>query len=104
MLGVQRANDTTLQDRPETFNSVGVNCADDILATVMAHETVRIFLTKLPVAVLSSVAIRLTLSRTAVGANRDGTAPFSVLVRAASDDFTCKDATGLSGRPHSGSE
>ena len=27
-----RSNDASLQDRPEAFNRIGVNCADDILA------------------------------------------------------------------------
>jgi len=28
---VERADDTALEDRPETFNRIGVNCADDVL-------------------------------------------------------------------------
>ena len=38
---VERANDTALEDRPETFNRVGMDRADDILAGRVANNAMR---------------------------------------------------------------
>jgi hypothetical protein len=47
---VERADDPALHQRPEALNRVGVNCADNVFLVSMAHESVREFLAKLPVA------------------------------------------------------
>jgi hypothetical protein len=43
---VECANDATLEDRPKTFDSLGVDCADDILASGMVNDAMRIFAVK----------------------------------------------------------
>src|SRR6266550_7374250 len=44
---MERADHAAFEDRPETFNCVGVDCADDVLAFRMIDDAVRIFFRKL---------------------------------------------------------
>jgi hypothetical protein len=43
---VKRADDTSLEDRPEAFDGLRMNCADDILPLGMIDDAARIFLTE----------------------------------------------------------
>lgn len=38
---MERANNATLEDRPEAFNRIGVNCADNVLPSMMVNGRVR---------------------------------------------------------------
>jgi hypothetical protein len=38
---MERADDTALEDRPETFNGLSVNCADNVLASRMVNGRMR---------------------------------------------------------------
>jgi len=44
---VEAAHDAALDQRPKTFNRVGVNSADDVLTGPMVHGTMRIFAAKM---------------------------------------------------------
>lgn len=62
---MERSDDAALDDRPETFNRLGVNCADHVLLFGMIDEGVRIFLIEVFVADPLIRASRLTLCETA---------------------------------------
>jgi hypothetical protein len=50
---VERADHATLEDRPEAFNCVGVNRADNVLLAMVVNGSVRIFLAEFPVSIPS---------------------------------------------------
>jgi hypothetical protein len=41
------SHNATLNQRPETLNCVGVNRANDVLASLMIHNAVRVFVAKM---------------------------------------------------------
>src|ERR1700730_8870010 len=43
---VERADNAALEDRPEAFDGLSMDCADDVLASSMVHSGVRIFAVK----------------------------------------------------------
>jgi hypothetical protein len=47
---VEGSHDAALKDRPETFNRIGVDRADNIFAAVVSDDTMRIFFAKMPIA------------------------------------------------------
>ena len=47
---VERADDATLDNRPEAFNGLSMDCTDDILSSSVVNYAVRIFLAETIVA------------------------------------------------------
>jgi len=45
---VERADHAALKDAPKTLNRISVNCADDVLAAVVANDAMRVFVAQLP--------------------------------------------------------
>ncbi len=68
---VESSDDTALKDRPEAFNRLGMNCADDVLPARMVDSGMRIFFVEVLVSDPLIGAEQANLRRDGLGAAFD---------------------------------